>query len=172
MKKKGKKYYEDEVELRSGTWGGQLIKFEKKSFGWDFQGSFTAKEFDGVDDKNLKPKFKVFKKLFFIRHKPYTNNFLFKLTEFIEGIIAFFRKIYINLFPLILVASIAITCLMGDSEGLAGKLWDSVLGILFGLIAATFIFSLLGRLWIKVFKIEENLETSMTEAGYDYDSYE
>ncbi len=170
MGNKNKKYYEDEVQCRCGKWGGQLIKFEKKCFGWRFLGYEKQSEITGVDDHgNIKRS--IFKNLYFKRVSPYTNNFLFKLTELLDKIISFVRRILVNLFPLAFIACLAVTLLGGggDADKIAPKMWMLLAGVYGGLIAATLLFGLLGFIWKKIFKIEENLETAMTEAGYEYE---
>lgn len=157
------------MQYRCGKWGGQLVKFEKKCFGWRFLGYERQNEITGVDERG-NVKIKIFKNLYFSRVSPYTSNILFNLTELLEKIVSFIRRILVNLFPFAFIACLFVTLLGGDggADKIAPKMWMLLAGVYGGLIAATMLFSLLGVLWKKIFKIEENLETAMTEAGYEY----
>ncbi len=164
---KKQKYLEDQLIMRSSRFGGQLIKFEKTSFGWEFLGYDTDEEITGIDWDRGKVHSKVFKRLFFTRPNPYSKNFLFKLIEFIANIISFFRRLFLNLLPIALIACVLMSALNPDAWLVLA--WGTFCGVYGGLIAATLLLSVLGRILKKAFKIEEKLETAMTDAGYDYD---
>ena len=86
MAEKRQKFKEDQLTIRSSRFGGQLIKFERVSYGWEFVGYDTDEEITGVDNNgNIKKK--AFKNLYFRRPDPYTKNFLFKLFEFLSKIV-------------------------------------------------------------------------------------
>lgn len=163
---KKQKYLEDQLVMRSSRFGGQLIKFEKCAFGWEFLGYDTDEEITGIDWDKGKVKSKVFKRLYFTRPNPYSKNFLFKLVEFIANIIGFFRRLLLNLIVIALIGCIAVSVLDSDMVGLV---WGIFCGVYGGLIVATLLFGFLGKILGKAFKVEEKLEAAMTDAGYEYD---
>lgn len=162
---KQKRYKDRTLQIRCGRLGGQLIRFEKTSFGWREQGSDTESEITGVDE-NGNFKKSVWKNLYFSRPTPYTSNFLFNIT--LSNIISFIRRLASGFFAFALIACIVVSVFATDEKTL-GMAWGILIGVYGGLILATLLIGILGRIFKSAFKIEENLEADMMEAGYEYD---
>lgn len=146
------------------TW---LLKLEKKAFGWHFWSTQNEHEYgyeissDGLSGHTTH---KIIRWLEFRRQAPYSNNFLFKLTEALDKIFSFFRRIFISIgIPLLVIALIlGIVCQYGCNEADMGNIFFTVakwLAIAYAIsIGGTLIFSGLGVLWRKAFKIDEKLK--------------
>lgn len=168
---KRKKYKVETLRIRTGRWGGQIITFDKKSFGWRDEGYETGSEVTGIDYDSGKIQKKAFKEMTFTRPDPYTDNFLFKFVELLSKIVGFFRRIALSLAPIVVIGLIIALALgvFGDDPAATGNVILTVIGIYVGLIGGSFLLDILGRIMKKSFKIEEKLEAAMTEAGYEYD---
>ncbi len=144
-----------------------LLKLEKKAFGWNFWSTENEHEYGyeiSSDGRSGHTTHKIIQWLEFRRQSPYSHNFLFRLSEALDSVFSFFRRIFISIgIPLLVLALILGTvCQVGCNETDMANIFFNVamwLAIAYGIsIAGTLIFSGLGVLWRKVFKIDEKLK--------------
>lgn len=142
-----------------------LLKLEKKAFGWHYWGSQTEDEVGfEVNEHGGRVTHKYIQWLEFRRPSPYTHNFLFGLTEILDKIFSFFRRILISIgVPILVIALIiGIVCSVGCNEAEMASIGFTVakaLAIAYACcIGGTLVFCGFGLLWRKVFKIDEKLK--------------
>lgn len=142
-----------------------LLKLEKKAFGWHYWGSQTEDEVGfEVNEHGGRVTHKYIQWLEFRRPSPYSHNFLFGLTEVLDKIFSFFRRILISIgVPILVIALIiGIVCSVGCNEADMASIGFTVaeaLAIAYACcIGGTLIFCGLGILWRKVFRIDEKLK--------------
>lgn len=159
-----KNYANEEIVMRVSPIGGALRKFEKRAFGWTFYDGIQSNNYK-FTKKGIKPRF--FKKLTFLSHTPYTENVLFKITEFIQSLFSYLRRFCKYLFIPVIIASVILAYLNVDKQ-----IQIAVIGISCAIYASLYlisiILSLLGIFERKIFHIEEKLERNMEKNGYSY----
>lgn len=168
--------------FRGVTGDKWLLKLEKKAFGWHYWSLQSEHEYGyeiSMSGRSGHTTHRIIEWLEFRRPAPYTHNFLFILTELLDKIFSFFRRILISIgFPILVITLIAgIVLLAGCHEANMSSIMFTlakVIAIGYACcIGGTLIFSGLGLLWRKVFKIDEklkeiygdDLETACTFAG-------
>ena len=156
----------DVVRCRGLFLDKYILRFEKKCFGWSYEGSETVDEEEGNVDitsdssgnVHVRERHKFVDILEFTRREHYTKNFLFNLTEALSKLISFIRRLAMSLVPVAIVGLIIGFVLMGiGGDELSGVLFKVVGGFAIAvasLVAASFVFGGLGVLWRKVFKID------------------
>lgn len=161
--KQRKKKGDLNVKAIKYAFGCQIIKFEKRMFGWHYQGHTVDDDvtYSVTDNGKIKKNHKIIKYAYFNRPKVWKTNFLFTLTETLSKIVSFFRRLYLNLIVVMIV--LMIIGFMGDDKTLG----IVVLCIGLGLIALSFLLAGLGTLWKKVFKLEEKTDEIFTANGFD-----
>lgn len=155
--------------------GPQILKLEKKCFGWHCEG----REKEVVDDGytatdhgsyvSVKHNTKLIKYIYFSRPCDYKKNILFSLLEFISNILSRIRVWAINLIVIaIIVAAIFYSTSPQVTQGIAI--------IYAALILGSIVVALLGLLVRKVFKLDEKTDQYYAENGYkkwsDYEENE
>lgn len=144
-----------------------LLKLEKKAFGWHFWSTQNEHEYGyeiSADGTHGHTTHKIIQWLEFRRPSPYSHNFLFGLTEVLDKIFSFFRRILISIgSPILVIALIVgIVCSVGCNEAEMASIGFTVaeaLAIAYACcIAGTLIFCGFGILWRKVFRIDEKLK--------------
>ena len=58
------------LAIKTGRWGGQIVNFEKKAFGWRELGSETGEELTGVDTDTGRIKSRAIKVRYYSRPSP------------------------------------------------------------------------------------------------------
>lgn len=158
--------------IHSKMWRGVagdkwLLKLEKQAFGWHFWSTENEHEYGyeiSSDGRSGHTTHKIIQWLQFRRQSPYTHNFLFRLTEALDSIFSFFRRLFISIGSPILVISLilGLVCQYGCDAADMGNIFLNVakwLAIAYAIsIGGTLIFSGLGILWRKAFKIDEKLK--------------
>lgn len=158
--------------IQSKSWRGitgdkWLLKFEKTAFGWHFWSTENEHEYGyeiSSDGRSGHTTHKIIQWLEFRRPAPYSGNFLFKLTEALDKIFSFIRRIFISIgIPLLIISLIlGLVCQYGCQATDMGNILFSVtkwLAIGYAAsIGGTMLFSGLGILWRKVFRIDEKLK--------------
>ena len=155
------------LAIKTGRWGGQIVNFEKKAFGWRELGSETGEELTGVDTDTGRIKSRAIKVRYYSRPQPYTHNFLFMLCETLSKILSFIRRIAIALLPLVLIALIVFMSL-GEGD-FAQNFTVGAAVFYLAAIAGSLLLALLGKILKKALRIEEKLEEDMSDAGYEYE---
>lgn len=158
--------------IQSKSWRGitgdkWLLKLEKKAFGWHFWCTENEHEYGyeiSADGRSGHTTHKIIQWLEFRRQSPYSKNFLFGLTETLDKIFSFFRRIFISIgMPILVIALIlglvgTYACDAADMGNL-GFTVAKWLAIAYAIsIGGTLLFSGLGIMWRKVFKIDEKLK--------------
>lgn len=143
--------------------GCQIIKFEKRMFGWHYTGHTVDDDvsYEITDSGKIKANHKIIKYAYFNRPKVWKKNFLFSFTEFLSNFVSFFRKVYLNLIVVMIILMVIGFMQEEKTMGIV------VLCIGLGLIALSFLLAGLGGLWKKVFKLEEKTDEILTANGYD-----
>ncbi len=137
--------------------GCQIIKFEKRCFGWHYVGHTVDDDvsYEVTDSGKVKKNHKIIKYAYFNRPRVWKNNFLFGLTETLSNIFSFCRRLMINL----IIVGIALAVIPSTRIGTL---------ITYGVVfVGSFLFAGLGLLWKKLFKLEEKTDEILTESGYD-----
>lgn len=145
------------------AFGCQIIKFEKRCFGWHYVGHTVDDDvsYQVTDDGKVKKNHKIIKYAYFARPKVWKTNFLFGLTETISKILSFIRRILIN--AIIIGLALFIIGLCIGNTGLALGV-----GLAYGIsIFGSLGFAGLGVLWKKVFKLEEKTDEILDANGFD-----
>ena len=140
-----------------------IIKFERKCFDWHYVGrnvDDTVESATVTESGKVKLNHKIVKYARFERPKVYQKNFLFSLTELISKFISFFRRLAISFSPIVIIACIVLAFMGSTSVILPVCIVYAVL------IAASILFALLGKLWIKVFKLNEKTNEILEKNGY------
>lgn len=161
--KSRKKKGECKVKAIRYVFGCQIIKFEKRCFGWHYRGHTVDDDvsYEVTDSGKVKKNHKITKYAYFVRPKVWENNFLFGLTETISKIFSFVRRVLIN--AIVIGIILFIVGIMTENSGLALGV-----GLAYGIsIAGSFIFAGLGALWKKVFKLEEKTDEILVANGFD-----
>lgn len=166
--------------LRSFLFDGWLVKLIMKGFGWHYQGDEIEEESQDIAETQfyetyatttVRTETKRRKYLEFHRISPYTKNLLFNLTELISNIIFFIR----NIVRYLVVPLTAVCLLVGIFGPMAGirdantgyYVAAGVVGVyIVGLILPSLILAGFGRLWRKVFNIDEKLREALRANGY------
>lgn len=158
--------------IQSKSWRGitgdkWLLKLEKKAFGWHFWSTENEHEYGyeiSSDGRSGHTTHKIIQWLEFRRQSPYSKNFLFNFTELLDKTFSFVRRIFISIgMPILVIALIlGLVCTYGCDAADMGNLGFTVakyLAIVYAIsIGGTLIFSGLGIMWRKVFKIDEKLK--------------
>lgn len=157
------------IESRSfrGITGDKwLMRLEKRAFGWHYWSLTNEHEYGyevSSDGTKGHTTHKIIQWLEFRRPSPYTHNILFVLTELLDKIFSFFRRILISIgLPVFIIAIIVGAVFESGSSGDSSNIGFSVaIGVAIGYavcIFGTFILAGLGLLWRKVFGIDEKLK--------------
>lgn len=158
--------------IQSKSWRGiagdkWLMKLEKKAFGWHFWATENEHEYGyeiSADGRSGHTTHKIIQWLEFRRQSPYSHNFLFNLTEWLDKVFSFFRRLFISIgIPILVVALIlGIICQVSCSDTSMGNMFFLIakyIAIAYAVsIGGTLLFAGLGLLWRKVFKIDEKLK--------------
>ncbi len=150
------------------TYAKFIIRFEKYCFDWHYLGIDRDDYYEGAsisDSGRITHKHKIIKYARFERPKNYQKNFLFSFTELLSNIVSFFRRLSISLIWLPIVGLI-LSCFLESSNNLLIDLVTAYFGIMAGLIVASIVLALLGKLWIKVFKLQEKTNEMLERHGY------
>lgn len=152
---------------RTYTFSAPILMFEKKCFDWHFSGKDRTVVDDGYeatdhgDHITVKHKSHIVKRAWIDRPYCYKKNFLFGLTEFLSNIVSHIRVWAINLCVIAIIAAIALAAMGNTSVALV------IAGVYAGLIAASYLFALLGLMWKKVFKLTEKTDAFLEQNGYE-----
>ncbi len=145
------------------AFGCQIIKFEKRCFGWHYVGHTVDDDvsYQVTDSGKVKKNHKIIKYAYFARPKVWKNNFLFGLTETLSKILSFVRRVLLNM--IVIGVILFIVGIATQNKGLALGV-----GLAYGIsIAGSFAFAGLGLLWKKVFKLEEKTDEILDANGFD-----
>lgn len=149
-----------------------VLKLEKKAFGWHYYSMTTETERYLDDDLKVRTRVTVWYE--FRRKSPYSHNFFFNLTEIINKIISFFRRIYAWIFSIgfvFAILGVIALIFLGGVEYI--KLLLSAVGIAFavyvGGVALSLLTALSGFIWRKIFRIDEKLQSHLAAQGYSTD---
>lgn len=159
----GKKYYTSYIGIRGSSWGAPLLRLERAAFGWHYQGNVYHDDFDGFDS-NLNVKHKIYKNYYFCRHKPYSANPLFVISEMLMKIVSFIRRIIMPILPIVIVVGVILAIFVGEALKMFAIVAGSIYG---GVIGATLLFAFLGWLWRTAFRIDKKVAEDMEANGYD-----
>ncbi len=161
--KKRKKKGDLKVKAIKYVFGNQIIKFEKRMFGWHYVGHTVDDDvsYEVTDKGKIRKKHNIIKYSYFNRPKVWKGNFLFNFTEIISNLISFFRRVLINA---VIFVAIILYIINMDNPSMFAILFCSIYG---GLILGSFAFAGLGYLWKKVFKLEEQTDEVLTANGFD-----
>lgn len=150
------------------SWGCQLIKFEKKCFGWHYTGNqITDEEYSTLDrDSNGNYKenkhHNITKTAYFERPVVWPMDGLFVLTELLSNILSFFRRILISLSPLVAIGLIIISSM----DDVPGELLEYVLIAYVVAIFGSIALALFGAFLKKTRKLEEKCDKILDENGF------
>ena len=166
--------------VRSFLFDGWLVKLIMKGFGWYYQGDEIEEEAQDIAETQfyethatttVRTETKRRKYLEFHRVSPYTKNPLFNLTELLSNIIFFIRNIVRYI-----VVPLTVICLLVGILGPTAGIRDAntgyyvaagVVGVyIVGLILPSLILAGFGRLWRKVFDIDDKLRETLRANGY------
>lgn len=147
-------------------WGDQIIRFEKKCFGWHYTGHTTDVEvsydaYDAGDSVKVKQNKKFITYDYFERPRVWKKNALFMLTEMLSNFVSSVRRFTLPLSIILLIIGVIV--------GFIGESWTFtvvVLCVYAGIIALSFVLAGLGALWMKVFKLKKETDKVLTENGY------
>lgn len=147
-------------------WGDQIIRFEKKCFGWHYTGHTVDEDvsyeaYESGNSVKVRENRKVIKYDYFNRPKVWKKNFLAVLTETLSNLVSFIRRLILP-FSVILAIIAVIIGFMSES-------WTFgivVLCVYAGIIALSLALAGLGALWTKVFKLKEKTDEILTQNGY------
>ena len=175
-----KRFTTQTKSVRSFLFDGWLVKQVMKGFGWHYKGDEIEEESQDVAETQLHETYattvvrtetKTKKYLEFHRVSPYSKNPLFNLTELLSNIIFFIRNIVRYL-----VVPLTVLCLLVGIFGASAGIRDAetgyyiaagVVGVyVAGLILPSLILAGFGRLWRKVFDIDEKLRETLRVNGY------
>lgn len=168
--KRSKKMARNLIQSRSwrGITGDKwLLKLEKKAFGWHFWSTENEHEYGyqiSSDGTSGHTTHKIIQWLEFRRQAPYSHNLLFNLTELLDKVFSFFRRLFISVgIPLLVIALIlGVVCTYSCDAAELGNLGFNVAmwtAIAYAIsIGGTLLFCGLGVLWRKVFRIDEKLK--------------
>jgi len=151
-----------------------IVRWEKRMFGWHYEG----KEKDVIDQGyegtvnldtgrvTIEKKWKVIKYACFARPRVFPKNFLFSLTEKLAMFVSFFRRL---VFRFLIAAIIVMAVVAGTAD--SGSSTPTTLGTVFavlyiGLPLLSIGLGLLGKLWRKVFKLDQTCDQILDENGY------
>jgi len=151
------------------TWGPQIIKLEKKCFGWHCEGREQKEVDDGYEATDhgsyisVKHKTKLIKTIYFSRPTDYKKNFLFSLLELISNIISFFRVWALNIILIPII--ICVIAALGEANSADGFI--KIIAIIYGsLILGSIVVALLGLLVRRVFKLDQKTDDYYQANGY------
>ena len=147
-------------------WGDQIIRFEKRCFGWHYTGHTCDVEtsyeaYDAGNSINIKQKRKFITYDYFERPKVWKKNALFMTTEILSNFVSLVRRFTLPLSVLLLIIAAIV--------GFIGESWTFmivVLAVYAGIIALSFLLAGLGKLWMDVFKLKEKTDEILTSNGF------
>ncbi|MCQ2800122.1 MAG: hypothetical protein MJ228_05160 [Bacilli bacterium] len=153
--------------------GCQIIKLEKKAFGWHYIGhtvdedvSYSADTTygDGYATTKIHKHVKIIKYAYFNRPKVWQGGFVLGLVETISNIVSFFRRLALNLIIVPIIITVVMMMGGGDSGAVLGLMWGGIYG---GLIGLSLLLAALGFALKKAFKAEEKTDEILTQNGFD-----
>ena len=151
------------------TLGSQFIQFEKRSFGWHYEGKTVDTVDDGYEahyneytgNVSVSHKTHVIKDAYFTRPACWPKNFLTVLTELLSMFFSFIGRILFNILPILVIVGIIVAAV-----GAGATMIIAVVAGYAGLYVVRLIFALLGRLWKKVFKLQDRCDEELEKYGY------
>lgn len=162
-----------------------LVKLEKRAFGWTY--CSTTEDYTGTDQVETHIDLDsgtgystrtpiTEKNLNFVRVRPYTNNFLFKLTEFLSNVVSCIRRFAMAILIPVIIAMLVFFILTltacndpNAKDSLEELLKITAIVYLGGLFAPSGILAFLGFIFRLVFGIDKKLISDLEANGYTDD---
>lgn len=149
-----------------------ILKFEKRSFGWHYEGrrvytvdeGYEATYHEYSDSVTVEHKTSVIETVYFSRPRVYPKHPLFVITELLSRFVSLFRRWYIAALPLVIIISLLVLWL-ADPESKKTVITVFV-SLYVAFIGASIGLAFLGRLWRRLFQLDDACDNILSSSGY------
>ena len=156
------------------TYAPLILKFEKRCFGWHYEGhtiteyddGYTASYNEYSNTVNVTHNTHIVKRAYFTRPKVFPKHPLFLFTEIIESIFGVFRRIAITAMPAVIIIMIILGFVMSNDQSSFQAILIPIIVVYAILIGGSLLLAGLGKLWRVLFHLDERCDQILEENGF------